>query len=120
MTQMRRGWFHLASGAGVGRIFGFLSNLLLSRWLGPTDLGLFNLVTTTVQTSDTLVRCGGDYALNFELGGNPESPETDGGVQLSRALAQICSLMTLVICVGVAIWVFWGQGLFPFSMETSQ
>ena len=117
---MRRGWFHLASGAGVGRVFGFLSNLLLTRWLGPTDLGLFNLVTTTVQTSDTLVRCGGDYALNYELGGNPESAETDCGVQLARALTQVCSLMTLVICIGVAIWVCLGQGLFPSSMLTSQ
>ena len=116
---MRRGWFHLASGAGVGRVFGFLSNLLLSRWLGPMDLGLFNLVTTTVQTSDTLVRCGGDYALNYELGGKPESAETAGGVQLFRALAQVCSLMTLLICIGVAIWVCLGQGLFPSTMETS-
>ena len=120
MTTIRRGWFHLASGAGIGRIFGFLSNLLLSRWLGPNDLGLFNLVTTTVQTSDTLVRCGCDYALNYELGGKPESAKIEEGIQLSRALAQVCSLMTLVICTGVAIWVCLGQGLFPSSIDTSQ
>ena len=120
MTVMRRGWFHLASGAGVGRVFGFLSNLLLARWLGPTDLGLFNLVTTTVQTSDTLVRCGGDYALNYELGANPDSAETDGGVQLAQALTQVCSLMTLLICIVLAIWIGLGQGLFPSSMLPSQ
>ena len=109
MTQMHRGWLHLASGAGVGRLFGFASNLLLSRWLGPTELGLFNLLTTTVQTSDTLVRCGGDYAINFELGGQPESIQTQRGVQLARGLTQICSLMTVLICVVVLIWVWWGQ-----------
>ena len=120
MTAMRRGWFHLASGAGIGRIFGFVSNLLLSRWLGPTELGLFNLVTTTVQTSDTLVRCGGDYALNFELGGLPEATRTERGAQLARGFAQLCSLMTALICVVVGFWVWWGQGLFPISLAASQ
>ena len=120
MTAMRRGWLHLASGAGIGRVLGFVSNLLLSRWLGPTELGLFNLVTTTVQTSDTLVRCGGDYALNFELGGQPEPTRTERGVQLARGLTQLCSLMTTLICVGVGLWVWWGQGLFPISLAVSQ
>ena len=119
MTGMRRGWLHLATGAGFGRVFGFASNLLLSRWLGPTELGLFNLVTTTVQTSDTLVRCGGDYSLNFELGGQPEAPQTERGAELVRGLAQLCSLTTALICVGVANWVWWGQGLFPTSLKAS-
>lgn len=119
MTDIRRGWFHLASGAGIGRVFGFGSNLLLSRWLGPTELGLFNLLTTTVQTSDTLVRCGGDYALNFELGGDLESTQTANGVQLARGLAQICSLMTGCVCIGVLIWVWCAQGLLPISFASS-
>ena len=120
MTAMRRGWFHLASGAGVGRVFGFVGNLLLSRWLGPTQLGLFNLVTTTVQTSDTLVRCGGDYALNFELGGQSEATKTDRGAELARGLVQLCSLTTALICVGISIWIWCGQGLFPSSFAISQ
>ena len=120
MTAIRRGWLHLASGAGVGRFLGFASNLLLSRWLGPTELGLFNLVTTTVQTSDTLVRCGGDYALNFELGGQPQATRTELGAQLARGLAQLCSLTTLLICIGFAVWIWWGQGLFPISLAASQ
>ena len=119
MTQLLRGWFHLASGAGVGRIGGFVSNLLLSRWLGPTELGLFNLVATTVQTSDTLVRCGGDYALNFELGAQPEAIHSARGTQLARALVQLCSLTTLLICIGIAVWVWWGEALFPGSLPTS-
>ena len=114
MTSIRRGWFHLASGAGIGRVLGFVSNLLLSRLLGPAELGLFNLVTTTVQTSDTLVRCGGDYALNFELGGRSnKATKTEHGVELVRGLAQLCSLVTLFICIVVFVWVWWGQGLFP-------
>lgn len=116
MTVVRSGWLHLASGAGVGRIFGFASNLLLSRWLGPVDLGLFNLVTTTVQTSDTLVRCGGDYAINFELGGKPEAIDTEQGYRLARALAQLCSLSTIIVCLGIIIWVWRAEGLFPTSL----
>ena len=120
MTALRRGWFHLASGAGIGRIFGFLSNLLLSRWLGPIDLGLFNLVTTTVQTSDTLARCGGDYALNYELGGKPDACQTEHSFELAHGLAQICSLMTILTCVCVATWVWFAQGLFPISLGDTQ
>ena len=120
MTFIRRGWFHLASGAAVGRVIGFASNLLLSRWLGPSDLGLFNLVTTTVQTSDTLVRCGGDYALNFEFGGQPGALQTVRGVQYTRALAQLCSSSTILVCIGIAIWIWFGQGLFPVSLPADQ
>lgn len=120
MTALRRGWFHLASGAGAGRTLSFVSNLLLSRWLSPRELGLFNLITATVQTSDTLVRCGGDYALNFELGGQPEATSTSTGSDLARGLAQLCSLMTALLCVAVVIWVWMGDGLFPSSLAASQ
>lgn len=120
MTAIRRGWLHLASGAGVGRVFGFASNLLLSRWLGPSDLGLFNLVTTTVQTCDTLVRCGGDYAINYELGGQPDATQSEHGAQLARGFAQICSLMTAFLCLGVGIWVFLGNGLFTHDLGQTQ
>jgi len=119
-STLRRGWLHLASGAGIGRILGFGSNLLLSRWLGPTDLGLFNLVTTTVQTGDTLVRCGADYALNYELGADPEVIKREAGVELAHALAQICSVATLLLCLGLGLWLWFGNGLFPAAMAGSQ
>ena len=116
MTSIRA-WFHLASGSLIGRLLGFVSNLLLSRWLGPSDLGLFNLVTTTVQTSDTLVRCGGDYALNFELGGQSAALQTENGLQLARGFSQLCSFMTLLFCAGVACWVWAGQALIPITFD---
>lgn len=117
MISIRRAWLHLASGATVGRVFGFLGNLILSRLLGPSSLGLFNLVSTTVQLSDTLVRCGGDYALNFELGGKPEALQTMQGIKLAQALTQICTLMTASVCIGIAIWVWCTNGMFPFSIS---
>ena len=115
MTGMRRGWFHLASGAGFGRICGFAGNLLISRWLGPSDLGLFNLITSTIQTSETLVRCGGDYALNYELGSNPDAIKTQHGLDLARAFTQICTLATFLVCSIVFLWVVLGRGLFPYE-----
>ena len=117
MTGLRRGWFHLASGAGLGRVFGFASNLLLSRWLGPTDLGLFNLTTTTVQTSDTLVRLGADYAFNFELGGHAQPMQTEYGSNLARGLVQICTLMSFLFSCFFGVWVLCGHGLFPSSLS---
>lgn len=120
MIALRHGWIHLASGAGFGRIFGFLSNVLLSRWLGPFDLGVFNLVTTTVQTSDTLVRCGADYAFNYKLGGHPERIRTQRGFQLATGLAQICTTASALICVGIAFWLVCVQSVFPASLEDSK
>ena len=116
---MRQGWFHLATGAGVGRVVGFASNLFLSRWLGPTQLGLFNLVTTTVQTSDTLVRCGGDYALNFELGGHPQLIQTERGVGLARGFVHICTLTTVLICGAILIGICSGQIMIPIPFVSS-
>jgi len=111
---------HLAGGASVGRIAGFLSNLLLSRLLGPVDLGLFNLVATTVQTGDTLVRLGGDYALNYELGGDRGALATPRGRALAEAFAQLCVAATGILCIGLLVWlVAWG-GLFPFGLQGSE
>jgi O-antigen/teichoic acid export membrane protein len=116
MADLRRGWLHLAGGAGLGRIGGFLSNLALSRLLGPADLGLFNLVATTVQTGDTLVRLGGDFALNYELGGEAGALGTPRGRGLTAAFSLQTLLVTLLLVAALAWWLGPGQGLFPASV----
>ena len=120
MVELRRGWLHLAGGAGLGRIGGFLSNLALSRLLGPTELGLFNLVTTTVQTGDTLVRLGGDFALNYELGAEAGSLDTPRGRNLTAAFSLQTLLVTAVMLAGLAVWLGPGRGLFPAGVSESQ
>ena len=120
MTSLHTRWFHIARGAGIGRIFGLISNLLLSRFLVASDLGLFNLVTTTVQTSDTLLRCGSDYSLNYELGGERDATRTERGRQFIRAVSQLCGITTFLTCILVFIWVWLGKGLFPSSIPTPQ
>ncbi|MFN9646301.1 MAG: lipopolysaccharide biosynthesis protein [Cyanobacteriota bacterium] len=114
--DVRRGWLHLASGAGLGRIGGFLANLALSRLLGPADLGLFNLMATTVQTGDTLVRLGGDFALNYELGGEAGALRTPRGRGLLAAFSLQNLLATVVMLAGLALWLGPGHGLFPPSL----
>ena len=120
MGELRRGWLHLAGGAGLGRIGGFLSNLALSRLLGPADLGLFNLVTTTVQTGDTMVRLGGDFALNYELGGEAGSLDTPRGRNLTAAFSLQTLLVTAVMLAGLAVWLGPGQGLVPAAVTGPQ
>jgi O-antigen/teichoic acid export membrane protein len=120
MVDLRRGWLHLASGAGLGRIGSFLSNLALSRLLGPADLGLFNLVATTVQTGDTLVRLGGDFALNYELGGEAEALQTPRGRGLTAAFSLQTLLVTALLVAALAWWLGPGQGLFPASVADQQ
>ncbi|MFN9546899.1 MAG: lipopolysaccharide biosynthesis protein [Cyanobacteriota bacterium] len=120
MADLRRGWLHLASGAGLGRIASFLSNLALTRLLGPADLGLFNLVATTVQTGDTLVRLGGDFALNYELGGEAEALRTPRGLGLTAVFSLQNLLATGVLLAGMALWLGPGHGLFPAAVTEPQ
>ncbi|MFN9631142.1 MAG: lipopolysaccharide biosynthesis protein [Cyanobacteriota bacterium] len=120
MGELRRGWMHLAGGAGLGRVISFASNLALSRLLGPADLGLFNLVTTTVQTGDTLVRLGGDFAINYELGGEVGSLQTPRGRGLTAAFGLQNMVATAVMLVGMVLWLGPGHGLFPASVGESQ
>lgn len=115
--DVRRGWLHLASGAGLGRIGGFLANLALTRLLGPADLGLFNLMATTVQTGDTLVRLGGDFALNYELGGEAGSLETPRGRRLTAVFSLQTLLVTVLMLVAIAVWLGPGHGLFPATVD---
>lgn len=118
--DLRRGLLHLAGGAGLGRIAGFLSNLALSRLLGPADLGLFNLVATTVQTGDTLVRLGGDFALNYELGADNAALSSERGRRLITVFSLQTLLATLLLLLAGVLWLGPGHGLFPAGVSPAQ
>ena len=107
----------MAGGGAVGRIAGFASNLALTRLLGPADLGLFSLVTQTIQLADTMASAGADYAVNYELGATVAPLETRRGQRLIQALGQLSVLMTLVFMVGLALWLGPWQGLFPQGLS---
>lgn len=117
MKYLRRGWFHLASGAGIGRIFSFSSNLILARLLGVSDLGLFNLLLTTVQNCEMLSRCGADFAINYELGGQRELSYSAYGSQLSKALTQICTIASIFLSISAATFLLLDKGLLPLDLS---
>ena len=104
MLNVRSGWLHLMTGAAAGRVLSLISNILLSRWLGPAGLGTFNLSTTTVQTADTLVRCGSDYAVNFKLGAEASSIHTAPGRLYANSFSIFVSSATLLCVVFLVIF----------------
>ena len=115
-TKLRSGWLHLATGAGIGRCLSFLSNLLISRWLGPVDLGIYNLFTSTVQTADTISRGGSDYALNYELGANPKLVSTSYGERLLSSLSTITTYLTIFTSLLIGVWSLQSNSFLSSSM----
>ena len=69
MTELngRNGFLQLLGGSGIGKALNFGVNLLLSRVLGPSELGLFALILNTSQTFELLSRAGVDYGLTCAL-----------------------------------------------------
>ena len=106
MLNVRSGWLHLLTGAATGRVLSLISNILLSRWLGPTGLGSFNLSTTTVQTADTLVRGGSDYAINFKLGSEASVIHTASGRLYANSFSIFVSSATLLCVAFLATYLF--------------
>ncbi|MEB3156686.1 MAG: hypothetical protein VKO26_04530, partial [Cyanobacteriota bacterium] len=68
-APLRAGFLHLLGGSLLGRGLGFGANLLLSRSLGPGNLGVLTLVLSTTQTVEMTVRCGVDYGITCALTG---------------------------------------------------
>lgn len=97
-------WLHLATGAGAGRVISFVGNVLLSRLLGPSALGSYNLISTTVQTSEVVVRCGADYGYSYEAGGRQGDRLKEKEMTLGKALTQICTVATGIVVVFVFLW----------------
>jgi|GEM_PF-2009309 len=60
-----RGSFWLVLTNIVTRFSGFIVLPLLARFLGPADLGIYNLLQNTIQTIDGLSRLGLDSAIHF-------------------------------------------------------
>ena len=99
------------TGAATGRVLSLISNILLSRLLGPAGLGSFNLSTTTVQTADTLVRGGSDYAINFKLGSEASVIHTASGRLYANSFSIFVSSVTL-LCVALLATFLFSSGTF--------
>lgn len=104
----------------MGRAFGFGLNLLLSRSLGPTGLGLFSLVLTTCQTFELTARGGVDYGLSCELTGSASKRSEDEKASISETALRVVQLSTLVLAIALWIWVIPLEGLLPSGLRISR
>jgi O-antigen/teichoic acid export membrane protein len=104
----------------VGRALGFGLNLLLSRSLGPTGLGLFSLVLTTCQTFELTARGGVDYGLSCELTGAAAKRSELDEASVAESALRIVQLSTLVLATALWIWVVPLEGLLPVGLRISR
>jgi hypothetical protein len=97
----------------LGRGLGFGANLLLSRSLGPGNLGVLTLVLSTTQTVEMTVRCGVDYGITCALTGPGADlpPERQG--QIAHTALRVVQLATLIAALGLVLWVLPGGGCCP-------
>lgn len=115
-TPLRAGFLHLLSGSLLGRGLGFGANLLLSRSLGPNNLGVFSLILSTTQTVEMTVRCGVDYGITCALTGPGAdlTPERQG--QIAHTALRVVQLATAATTLGLWLWVMPGGGLLPRAL----
>ncbi|QNJ07673.1 putative membrane protein [Synechococcus sp. Minos11] len=108
---------HLLSGSALGRGFSFLINLLLSRALGPTGLGVFNLFLATIQTFEITSQGGLDYGLSCKL--VDTKPQSDDYLKNQSLQAlKLLNVFILIAVIPFAIWLFINRGvLVPISKE---
>ena len=104
----------------MGRALGFGLNLLLSRSLGPTGLGLFSLVLTTCQTFELTARGGVDYGLSCELTGAAAQRSELEKASVAESALRIVQLSTLVLATALWIWVVPLEGLLPVGLRISR
>jgi O-antigen/teichoic acid export membrane protein len=104
----------------LGRGLGFGANLLLSRSLGPGNLGVLTLVLSTTQTVEMTVRCGVDYGITCALTGPGADlpPERQG--QIAHTALRVVQLATLIAALGLVLWVLPGGGLLPRALPLSR
>jgi O-antigen/teichoic acid export membrane protein len=87
----------------ITRFVGFLLLPILARFLGPTDLGLYNLITNTVQSGDGLSRLGTDVAIHRN-GSQFQTIGTEAVGRLFGVGACITILAGSLIALSLWIW----------------
>ena len=107
---------HLLSGSLLGRGLGFALNLLLSRFLGPSGLGLFSLVLSTAQTFELTARGGVDYGLSCALTGPESSQNVEHQASTAFSALRLVQLTTLILAAALWIWVIPLKGLLPSTL----
>lgn len=115
MTNLsgRYGFFHLLGGSTVGRALSFFTNILLSRTLGPAELGLLALILNTSQTFEILSRSGVDYGVTCALTDKEKSYDEKTRQIIINVALRIVWFTSITLLVFLLLWLGPGQGLIP-------
>jgi O-antigen/teichoic acid export membrane protein len=115
-APLRVGFLHLLSGSLLGRALGFGANLLLSRALGPGQLGVFSLILSTTQTVEMTVRGGVDYGITCALTGPGAALPAARQGEIAHIALRVVQGATLGVMLLLWLWVMPGGGLFPRNL----
>ena len=122
MTKLsgRKGFLQLLGGSSIGKGINFGVNLLLSRVLGPSQLGLFALVLNASQTFELLSRAGVDTGLAYAL----TEQKVDSDLNEEQSLVESALLVIRTTsCFFLALLLLWlgpGKGLLPIDLESNR
>ena len=106
--SLRKGFLHLFSGSILGRAISFLLNIVLSRFLGPSSLGLYALALNAIQSFDLFTKLGLDYGLSLELTSNCKDTTSFEVSDLElKVINQSLSLIIISSLVGVFGFGLW-------------
>lgn len=93
--------FWVTASTVVTRFQGFIVVALLARLLGPADLGLFNLIQSTVTTGDMLSRVGVDAAIHR----NGAQHSTIGNKATGRLFGVgACIVVSIGFLISILFW----------------
>ena len=115
--SLRKGFLHLFSGSILGRAISFLLNIVLSRFLGPSSLGLYALALNAIQSFDLFTKLGLDYGLSLELTSNRKdaacSEVSDIDIKVINQSLSLIIISSLIGTFGFGLWLLPGDAYLP-------
>lgn len=116
----RNGFFQLLGGSSIGRGLSFGINILLSRALGPTELGIFTLILSTSQTFEVLSRGGVDYGVTCALTQKGTIDGFENDQQIINTAIRVVRYISLVLLIILLTWLGPGGGILPNTLTISR
>jgi O-antigen/teichoic acid export membrane protein len=115
-ASLRTGFLHLLGGSLFGRGLSFVFNLLLSRSLGPANLGILNLILSATQTVEMTVRGGVDFGITCALTGRGTDLAPERQATIAHSALRVVQTVTVAAALVLWLWVMPGQGLLPSQL----
>ena len=122
--SLKKGFLHLFSGSIFGRAISFLMNIVLSRFLGPSSLGLYALALNAIQSFDLFTKLGLDYGLSLELTSSRKyksySEFSDFELKVINQSLSLIIISSLVGAFAFGLWLLPGDAYLPQQQLVNQ